>query len=847
MVTMGLLATLAIHAGLVQQETSPPAATLRLIEVPSLEAAQRILERLRNGESFATLARTESTSPTAEMGGWLGKVTLGELRPEVRRAVEGLKPGQATPVIRTPTGFAIFRIEEDDPSDAERARPPAALASAGAVKYVYDVSGFTDARLSLEALAKAPDWNMDPQSICTARDEALAATRKSVDSYLSPDNPELARQPPLNVMQLHVGLGQLDAFEGRMDRAIARFEAAYRIAESRVPAAVLQMEEALGIAHLHGAGLENDAFAAPGELCLLQPRQPRPYTRIGGLEKAIAHFTRYLNQKPEDLEVRWLLNVAYMLLGSYPEKVPATYVIPPSALQSPDDVGRFRDVAPEAGLVSFGAAGGVLVEDFRNTGRFDVVTTSADKCSPMRFLGNRGDGTFADRTKEADLAAQLGGLNAIHGDYDNDGCSDILVLRGGWEELPQRKSLLRNNCDGTFSDVTIASGLAAPATATQSAVWSDVDNDGYLDLFVANERAPSQLFRNKGNGTFEDVAAAAGVNRTAYSKGVVAGDYDNDRYPDLYVSNYGGSNFLYHNNGNRTFTEIAAAARVPGTQQGFATWFFDYDNDGWDDLFATSYVASLDEMVRDYLRIPHNASTMRLYKNRGDGTFRDVSDSAGLNAVRMPMGANFGDIDNDGFLDMYLGTGNPSYGALAGSVLLHNQEGRRFVDVTASSGTGELHRGHGVAFADMDQDGDQDIVFEVGGMTPGDRHAIRLFENPGHGNDWIGVTLVGKRTNRAAIGARITVTVHGERGQRRAIHRTVSTGGSFGASPLLQHIGVGRSPRSLDLDIWWPTSNTRQRFVDVRPNQWALVEELSERYAVTTRAPVRLGGSRKRP
>src|SRR5690606_39000468 len=228
------------------------------------------------------------------------------------------------------------------------------------------------------------------------------------------------------------------------------------------------------------------------------------------------------------------------------------------------------------------------------------------------------------------------------------------------------------------------------------------------------------------------------------------------------------TNFLYRNNRNGTFTEFAAAARVAGTPTGFATWFFDYNNDGHQDLFVTSYVASLDEMARHLLALPGQGTTMKLYRNMGDGTFRDATREAGLDRVLMPMGANFGDIDNDGWLDMYLGTGNPSYVSLAGSVLLRNVEGRRFVDVTASSGTGELHRGHGVAFADMDNDGDQDIVFEVGGITPGDRHALRLFENPGHGNDWLAVRLAGVKTNRSAVGARITVTVEDASGARRS-------------------------------------------------------------------------------
>ena len=830
------------------QESTAPALTLRMIVVSSEEAAARIVERLRGGESFVALARAESSGPGAETGGWLGLVPLSQLRPEVRRVLEGATPGQVTAVIRIPTGFAIFKVEENDPADESPARVGAAIASTGAVKYMFDVSGFTDVRTSLEAQPKAPDWNMDPRSICDAHTRSLATTRASVEAYLSPANSAtLAARPAIDVMQLHFGLGQLETFEGRMDRAIARFEEARRIAIEQVPSGLLQMEEALGIAHLHKAGIENGAFARPGDVCLLTGRPGRALPRTADADKAIEYFQRYLGQKPDELEVRWLLNVANMMIGRYPDGVPSKFVIPPAALQSAEDIGRFRDVAPDAGLTTFAAAGGAIVEDFRNTGRFDVATSTADKCGAMSMMGNNGNGTFSDRTREAGLQSQLGGLNTIQGDYDNDGCPDILILRGGWEELPQRKSLLRNSCTGTFTDVTAAAGLASPATATQTAVWTDIDNDGFLDLFVGNESAPAQLFRNKRNGTFEDIGGKAGVDRTAYTKGVAAVDYDNDRYPDLYVSNYGSPNFLYHNNRDGTFTELSAAARVPGTPQGFATWFFDYDNDGWEDLFVTSYVASLDEMVRGYLGMPHNGTTMKLYRNLGDGTFRDVSTAAGLNRVLMPMGANFGDIDNDGFLDMYLGTGNPSYGALAGSVLLRNKEGRGFVDVTASSGTGELHRGHGVAFADMDNDGDQDIVFEVGGMTQADRHAIRLFENPGQGNDWIALKLAGVKSNRTAVGARIKVTVEDAKGQRRAIQRTVGTGGSFGTSPLVQHIGLGKSARALALDIWWPTTNTRQHFAGVEKNQWLRIEEFATEYTRLAREPVRLGGPRRLP
>jgi hypothetical protein len=415
-------------------------------------------------------------------------------------------------------------------------------------------------------------------------------------------------------------------------------------------------------------------------------------------------------------------------------------------------------------------------------------------------------------------------------------------LRGGWE-FAQRKSLLRNNCDGTFSDVTVASGLAEP-TSSQTAVWVDINNDGLLDLFVGNENSPAQLFLNKGDGTFEDIAVLAGVSGdgSSFSKGVAAADYDNDGFVDLYVSNLDGRNFLYRNNHNNTFTELALKAGVPGSNKGFATWFFDYDNDGLPDIFATSYFASVDDTVRTYLGLDHNAITLKLYKNLGNGTFRDVTSEVGLDKVFMPMGGNFGDIDNDGYLDMYLGTGNPSYASLIPNVLLHNHDGKYFTDVTFSSGTGELDKGHAIAFADLSNSGNEDIVAEVGGATIGDSHALRLFRNPGNGNDWITVKLIGVKTNRVAIGARIKIIVENEGSGTRSIYRTVGSGGSFGASPLQQHIGLGKSAKLLSLEVDWPVSKTHQVFRNVEKNQFLEIKEFADQYAKLNRKPFHLRG-----
>jgi hypothetical protein len=837
-----LTAVLAWPAGFLRarQQSDSDTRTLRMIVVSSADVAERIRARVTSGESFAVIARTESTDATGAVGGWLGRMSTSALRPEVRAALEGLSPGAVTDVVRLPIGFALFRVEEDEPAASDAAEIAAGLAASGAVRFVYDFGGFTEARASLEAHARSSAWRMDSQAACDARTEALATTHRLVEEFFA--SGDRSSKSSLDLMQLHVGLAQLDAYEGRMDRAISRLHEARKIAMFGVPEAVLQMEQALGIAHLHKAGLENHVHETPGELCLLDPSNPHPYPATDDVERAVAHFTTYLESQPGNLEVRWLLNIAHMAQGTYPDSVPARHLLPPSAFASKENVGRFRDVAQQVGLISIGSAGGVIVEDLHNQGRFDVVTSMSESCGPMRLLSNNGDGTFSDRTYGSGLDAQLGGLNLVQGDVNNDGCPDVLVMRGGWEELPQRRSLLQNNCRGGFTDVTAQAGLALPATASQTAVFADIDNDGWLDLFVGNENAPAQLFRNTGDGRFVDISAAAGVNRVAYTKGVTAADYDNDGFIDLYVSNYGGDNFLYRNNRNGTFTEFAQAARVAGTPTGFATWFFDYNNDGHQDLFVTSYIASLDEMARHLLAMPRQGTTMKLYRNMGDGTFRDATREAGLERVLMPMGANFGDIDNDGWLDMYLGTGNPSYASLAGSVLLRNVDGRRFVDVTASSGTGELHRGHGVAFADMDNDGDQDIVFEVGGITPGDRHALRLFENPGHGNDWLAVKLVGVKTNRSAVGARVTVTVEDAAGARRSIHRAVTTGGSFGVSPLEQHIGLGRDARVVDVEVWWPASDTRQRFTGVPKNQWIQIEEFATGYTTQDRKRVVLGG-----
>jgi tetratricopeptide (TPR) repeat protein len=837
------------HKGLAApaQVASSDEVTLRVIVVESAEQAQHLLARLNAGEDFIALARAESIDPSADAGGLLGKVTLSTLPAVLKQALVGVVPGQLSPVVQIPTGFAILKVvDKADPSNVSmNADASGTIATDAGVRYVADVSGLGEAEALLQAFPKAADWNQDPLAICQARRQSLVSSQRSLEAFLSPAQQSVrASRSAFDLMQAHFALAQLHAYQGRMDPALDHYLQAYDAARAGVPAATPQMEEALGVAYLHKAGIENGVHRVSGDLCLLGLHPEQRYTRTGDVEKGIGHFLNFLRHRPEDLEVRWLLNLAYMSVGAYPGKVPPAYLLPPSTFESAEDIGRFRDVAPAAGLNVVATAGGVIVDDFAGNGRFDVISSNFDSCGPMHYFRNNGDGTFTERTATAGLDGQLGGLNMVQTDYNNDGCKDVLVLRGGWE-IPQRNSLLRNNCDGTFTDVTAASGLAKPATSTQTAAWADINNDGLLDVFVGNEDRGAQLFLNEGNGIFEDISESAGVNRGAFSKAVAAGDLDNDGFVDFYVSNFKGPNYLYRNNHDNTFTERAREAGVPGPGRGFAAWFFDYNNDGWPDIFATSYFTSVDESVRTYVGRTHDVATLKLYKNLGNGTFHDVTRDVGLDKVFMPMGANFGDIDNDGFLDIYLGTGNPSYASLLPNVLLHNKEGKSFVDVTFSSGTGELHKGHGVAFADLDNDGDEDIVAEIGGATPGDSHPLRLFENPGHGNDWINLRLVGVRTNRSAIGARIKLTVENEGGDQRSIYRSVGSGGSFGASPLEQHVGLGKSARIVELEVWWPGSDTRQRLTRVTKNQTLEITELARSYTTIERHPIALGGRRR--
>ena len=589
------------------------------------------------------------------------------------------------------------------------------------------------------------------------------------------------------------------------------------------------------LSYLRLSEVENCISRHNAECCLFPLAGGGVHTVKDPANTARQSYLEYLERRPNDYAVKWLLNLTAMAIGDHPQGISADHVIPTEAFASEYDVGRFPDIASKLGIDTFNLCGGCIVDDFDGDNFLDIATSTIDPEGPIHFYHNRGDGSFEDRSENSRLNDQLGGLNIVPGDYDNDGDLDIFVLRGAWlyEDGRIRNSLLRNDGKGVFTDVTRRAGVAEPASPTQAAVWGDFDNDGDLDLFVGNESRsdksmvppsqriggdyPSQLFSNNGDGTFTDIAEQAGVTNDRYAKGVTAGDYNNDGHLDLYISNY-GQNRLYHNNGDGTFTDVAEDLEVQEPSYvSFATWFLDYNNDGWLDLFVTAYDTTIADLGAYYLDESYDATPPRLYRNRGDAEnpgFDDVTEEVGLSRPMRPMGANFGDLDNDGFLDLYLTTGEPSYEALMPNVMLRNDRGQRFQDVSTSGGFGHLQKGHGIAFADIDQDGDQDLYHQLGGFYEGDAYANALFQNPGHGNHFLTVKLQGTQSVRCGYGARVSVQFDTPEGSSE-VHRSVGSVSSFGGSPRRQEIGLGKAETITELKIEWPASKTVQVFTEV--------------------------------
>lgn len=616
---------------------------------------------------------------------------------------------------------------------------------------------------------------------------------------------------------------------GQTSEAIDELEELRRTTGLIIDARNKPFFDLLGIAYLR-LGEQMNCNLNPGtSVCILGKLR---HTQVEGARQAVALYEEILRSFPDDRGSQWLLNISYMALGRYPGGVPKPYLIPNLTLKRDTAFPPFFDVAHDVGAAVNGLAGGLCLEDFDRDGLLDLFTTAWGLNDPVRFLRADGKGGYVDRAGEAGLEGIVGGPNCTHADYDNDGDEDIFIVRGAWlgDGGAFPPSLLRNRGDGTFEDVTFAAGLGS-RHPSHTAAWADFNLDGYLDLFVGTESGvgmgwsshPSRLYLNNRDDTFTDVARAAGIDLDAFVKGSAWGDINNDGLPDLFVSVMGAHNRLYVNRGGRTidtwrFEEVAAAAGTQMPTMSFPVWFWDFDNDGWEDLLVLSYDnrAPLHEIVADeYLgrraALGDAAPALDrsyLYRNKGNGAFEDATKASGLaDKAIYAMGSNFGDIDNDGWLDFYVGTGNPDLRSIIPNRMFRSVAGRRFQEVTTEGGFGHLQKGHGTAFADLDRDGDQDVFMVLGGAYAGDVFPSVLFENPGWPDrHWITLRLEGRLANRSAIGARVDITAADANGTTRTVRRTIGTGGSFGVGSLQLHVGLGSALRVPLVRVTWPDS-----------------------------------------
>ncbi len=609
---------------------------------------------------------------------------------------------------------------------------------------------------------------------------------------------------------------------------------------------------------------QNCVDGVNAESCLLPVAGRGVHTRKEGATQAKDTLERLLRVDPENLRAKWLMNIAAMTIGTYPDGVPAAFRIAPSRFVSAP-LPRFTNVASEVGLGLHGLSGGSVIEDLDGDGLLDVVASAIGFGDQIRLFRNTGAGAFEERTAVSGLDGITGGLNLVHTDFDNDGRPDILVLRGGWMGAAGQfpVSLLRNLGGWRFSDVTKAAGLGDVEGPGQTAAWFDYDGDGWLDLFVGreatilpNERFASRLFHSNRDGTFTEVTKAAGIDVVGFVKAAVPGDYDNDGRPDLYLSQARAPNRLLHNDGPQAgggwrFSDTTAKAGVAAPNDSFPAMWFDYDNDGWLDVYVGGYLGQSETVAADFLDLDHKADRSRLYHNNGDGTFADVTRAAGLWHTPLVMGLNYGDLDNDGWLDFYEGTGNPDFHTLVPNRMFRNDGGTRFVEVTTSGNFGHLQKGHGIAFADIDNDGDQDVFEKMGGAYQADRAWSVLFENPHVATggtpktDWIGLELEGTTANRAALGARVTVRLQTPAGPRR-LHRIVSTGGSFGSSPFRIFAGLGDATAVTAVDVSWPVARTGatapppQTFRGLVPGRHYLLKQGAAAPVALKRPPIAL-------
>ena len=463
----------------------------------------------------------------------------------------------------------------------------------------------------------------------------------------------------------------------------------------------------------------------------------------------------------------------------------------------------FEDIAPKLGIHELNGNGTAAWGDIDGDGDLDLMVAGSGVF--LRVYRNDGD-KFTDVTDAVGLAHVPCGYSLNLIDYDNDGWPDLFISLNGWSgPMPDR---LYHNDHGHFIDVSKKSGADDPGSGFVS-LWGDLDNDGWLDLVVANgvlkEGSVTQIYRNNHNGTFTNITKAAGLDEPpSYGAiGIALGDYDKDGRLDILINGRESApNRLYHNDGNLHFTEVAAKAGVvQPPHNGFVCFFFDYNNDGWPDILTTSlapWEAAVEGLKKGYAPASARAvhpDASRLFRNNGNGTFTDVTFEAKLYYPTGTMGAGVADLDNDGYLDVYIGTGDPQISRLEPNRLFRNNGDGTFADLTNFVGLARPgNKGHGVAFVDIDDDGALDMFAQLGGHYPGDHTYNAFYHNlKAAQNHWLEVELRGVKSNRMAVGAQITV-----KAGDLLVYREVKGSEGFGATSMFrQHFGLGRTLRSI--------------------------------------------------
>ncbi len=461
----------------------------------------------------------------------------------------------------------------------------------------------------------------------------------------------------------------------------------------------------------------------------------------------------------------------------------------------------FEDVTDVA-LVGDGGPGyGVAWGDWDRDGDLDVYIVNYNQ--PNVLYRNNGDGTFTNVASTAGVADAGPGYGAAWGDFDNDGDLDLYVTNDG------PNILYRNDGDGTFTNVTSIAGVG-DAGWGRGAAWGDFDNDGYLDLYVVNSLSSqaSILYHNNGDGTFTNVASIAGVEFMGNGRGVAWGDYDSDGDLDLYVVNHWpGGSVLYRNNGDGTFTDVANSAGVANNGLGTGVAWGDYDADGYLDLYVVNY----------------GGYGNFLYHNNGDGTFSNVTETAGVGLVDNGYGTAWADYDLDGDLDLYVVNyrgGRKAYGA---NLLYANNGDGTFSDATERAGVGDLGYGYGTAWGDYDNDGDLDLY-----VVNHDQANI-LYQNQIDNVDFIEVAVVGAAylapgfSNRDGVGAKVAVYQAGT-GTLLGLREIRAGSGYCSMNSLEAEFGLDHN-YTYDLKVLFPTSGVMRVHSNLSTGQKVVVYE----------------------